>query len=137
MSVQVKFLTVGAPLPDNSLAAPSDSFNIIPTADTVYDLYLAVNDAANNNKKSAVVSSIRLINAHATATAKVTLYFNRPDSGFSRRRLLTPADMSLPPNHMYIDDAELTMEPGDKIQGKADTAGVVQYLISGVERDVI
>jgi hypothetical protein len=137
MSVQIESLTVGAPTVDTSLLAQNDFFNVIPTANTVYDLYVAADDAPNNNRKSAVVESIRLINTHATATAKVTLYFNRPAGGLGRRRLLTPVDMQLPPNYMYIDDAEITMEPGDKIQGKTDTAGVVQYLISGLERDVI
>jgi hypothetical protein len=139
MATQIKSLTTGdAPQQDNALVAQNESFNIIPTANTVYDLYVAANDAANNNRKGAIVSSLRLINTHATNTAKVTLYFNRPNTGGqSRRRLLTPADMELPPNYMYIDDAEITLEPGDKIQGKADTAGAVQFLISGVERDIL
>jgi hypothetical protein len=139
MSTQIRCLTTGdAPQQDNALVAQNESFNIIPAANTVYDLYAAPNDTVNNNRKGAIVSSVRLINTHATVTAKVTLYFNRPTTtGQSRRRLLTPADMQLAPNFMYIDDTELTLEPGDKIQGKTDTAGVVQYFISGVERDVI
>jgi hypothetical protein len=139
MATEIKSLTTGdAPQPDNALVAQNESFNIIPTANVVYDLYAAPDEPEDNNRKGAIVSSLRLINIHATATAKVTLYFNRPTtSGQSRRRLLTPADMQLPPNYMYIDEAEITLEPGDKIQGKSDTAGVVQYLISGMERDVI
>jgi hypothetical protein len=39
------------------------------------------------------------------------------------------------PGFSLIDEGEITLEPGDKIQGKADTANVIQYLISGVERD--
>jgi len=45
-------------------------------------------------------------------------------------------DLSLAPGLLYIDEGELTLEPGDRIQGKADVANVIQYVISGVERDV-
>ena|SRR6266496_1449930 len=137
MSVQIKSLTNGVPPRDTSLVAPNDFFNLIQGANIVYDLYTAPNVTTPTvNTKAAIVKSIRVINTHATATVKMTLYFNRPNaSGQNRRRLLTPADMSLPPNFVYIDDSEITLEPGDKIQGKTDTAAVVQYLISGVERD--
>ena len=136
MSVEIKSLTNAAPTADNSLAAPNDNFNIIPTANTVYTLYTAAND--DGNKKSAIVNSLRILNTSATVTVKITLYFNRPNaSGLSRRRQLTPADVPLPPGFAYIEDDEITMEPGDKIQAKADTAGVIQYLLSGVERDIV
>lgn len=135
MSLQIKSLTVSAPTVDNSLAAQNDSFNTIPTANTVYDLYSAPTDP--NTKKAAIVKSIRLANTH-TATVKVTLYFMRPNSsGAYRRRLLTPVDLPLTANYVYIDDSEITLEPGDRIQGKADYGAVIQYLISGVEREVI
>jgi hypothetical protein len=137
MSLQIKSLTIGAPTIDNSLAAPNDNFNIIPTANTVYDLYTAANDATNKVFKAAVVSTIRLLNTHATSTVKVTLYFMRPNaSGQNRRRLLSPPDIALIPGFTYFDDGEITLEPGDRIQAKADVANAVQYLISGVERDV-
>jgi hypothetical protein len=134
MSLQIRSLTNGTPAKDISLVAAIDSFNIIPTANEVYDLYTAAKDSINN--KSTIVQSIRLANTHATNTVKVTLYFNRPNtSGQNRRRLLAPADISIPAGFTYIDEGEVTLEPGDKIQAKADTAKVVQYVISGVERD--
>jgi hypothetical protein len=136
MSVQIKSLTNSAPVKDNSLAAPNDSFNIIPTQDEIYDLYTAANESSD--KKAAIVKGVRLINSHATAAVKVTLYFDRPNTaGQNRRRLLSPPDVELPAGFTYIDDGEITLEPGDKIQAKADTANVIQYIISGVEREVI
>src|SRR5262245_47573271 len=134
MSVLIKSLTSSAPPADTSLAAQLDSFNTLQTANTVYDLYAAPNDSVA--KRAAILKSIRLVNKHATAIVKVTLWFNRPNAnGQNRRLLLTPADMPLLPNFVYIDDSEITLDPGDKIQCKADTGGVVQYLISGLERD--
>lgn len=135
MSVQIKSLTNIAPTKDISLAAAVDSFNTIPTANEVYDLYSASN--TSTIKKTAIVKSIRLMNTHTAAT-KVTLYFNRPHptSGQNRRRLLTPADMELTAGITYLDDSELALEPGDKIQGKASVGNAIQYVISGIERDM-
>jgi hypothetical protein len=137
MSVEIKSLTAGAPVKDTSLAAQNDPFNLIASANEVYSLYTAANEATG--KKAASVKGIRLVNAHATATVKVTLYFNRPNptTGRSRRRLLGPPDVALPAGFTYIDDGEITLEPGDKIQAKVDTANAIQFVISGVERDVV
>jgi len=136
MSIQVKSLTLGPPVADIALAAQNDNFNVIPTANVVFDLYTAKNDTVNQVFKAAIVKSIRVLNTSSSATVKITLYFNRPNtSGQYRRRQLTPADVPLAPGFEYIDDDEITLEPGDKIQAKADTAGIIQYLISGVERD--
>ena len=86
---------------------------------------------------SAIAKTIRLVNTHATNAVKVSLYYNKPNAnGQNRRRLLAPADILLPAGTTYIDDSELTLDLGDKIQAKADTANVIQYIISGVERDV-
>jgi hypothetical protein len=134
MSVLIKSLTNGTPTVDGSSAAQNDSFNLLQNANTVYNLYSAPNTSPTI--RAAIVKGIRLVNTHATTTVKVTVYFNRPNAfGQNRRRLLTPVDMSLPPNFVYVDDTEVTLEPGDRIQAKTDTPNVVQYLLSGVERD--
>lgn len=135
MSLLIKPLTLGTPVNVNDeIAAPNDFFNLLENANIVYDLYIAPNTSPE--VRSAIVKSIRLVNTHASTTIKVTLWFNKPNTnGQHRRRLLTPVDMALPPNVVYIDDSEITLEPGDKIQARTDTANVVQYLISGVERD--
>lgn len=136
MSVLIKSLTLGPPVADITAAATNDYFNVIQAANTVYDLYTAPNETSA--KRAAIVNSIRVANTHS-ANVKITFYVNRPTAatnGFHRRRLLTPIDMTLGPNQIYVDETELTLEPGDKIQGKADVANVIQYWISGVERDV-
>ena len=136
MSIQVKSLTVGAPAIDNSLAAQNDNFNVIPTANTVYDIYVARNDTVNQVYKTAVIKSIRLVNSSSQSSVTVNLYFTRPNSlGQNRRRLISPLNLSLSAGLMYIDDDEITLEPGDKIQCSASIAGVLHYVISGIERD--
>ncbi len=135
MSIQIKSLTVGAPTIDNALAAQNDNFNVIPSANTVYDLYIAPNDVPNKNVKTTIVKAIRLVNTGATSVT-INLYFNRPNaSGLYRRRLISPVNMSLPAGFLFIDNDEITLEPGDHLQGMASVGGVVQYNISGVERD--
>jgi len=131
-------------MPTLLMEAAGDLFNIIPaTAPTnVYDLYIAPRASQTSTiNRAAIVKSIRLVNT-AGGNVKVTLYFNRPASFDAngnacggRRRLLTPADMILAPNSVYIDNDELTLAPGDRIQGKADGLNAIQFLISGVERD--
>jgi len=133
MSVQIKSLTNNAPVRDLSLAAPLDTFNIIPSANQVYDLYTAPNESSN--KKAAIVKSIRLTNILAQ-TVDISLYLNKPTAnGLNRRRLLAPKGLLIPQKGAYIDDAEITLEPGDKIQAESGTAMAIHYVISGVERD--
>jgi hypothetical protein len=143
MSVQIKSLTNGSPVKDTSPAVANDTFNLIPTKDEYYDLYSAPTPTAANPtivKKAAIVKGIRVVNTGSVNT-QVSLYFNRPTSSApnapSRRRLLAPGNILLAPGFAYIDEGEITLEPGDKIQAKADTANVIHYVISGVERDVV
>ncbi|MBI1839302.1 MAG: hypothetical protein HYR88_00420 [Verrucomicrobia bacterium] len=136
MSLSIKELTNTSTSIDNSIAAVVDSFNVIPTANVVYDLYTAPNSSPTS-VKAAIVKGIRLANIGATA-AKVNLYFMRLNAtGQNRRRQLSPVDLTLQPGYLYIDDSELSLEPGDRIQGKCDTANAIQFVISGAERDVV
>ncbi len=129
MSVQIKSLTNGAPTEDSSLQAVNDNFNIIPKANTVYTLYTAPAG------KAVIVKSIRMVNILAQ-TVEISLYLNKPDAnGHGRRRLLAPT-LTILQKGAYIDDVEITMEPGDKIQAKADGNNGVHYVISGIEREV-
>lgn len=128
MSVLIKSLTIGLPVIDTQQDAGADLFNLLNTANAIYDLYVAPSEA--------IVKSIRIMNTHPTAIVKVTLFWNSPNpNGMnSRRRRLTPLDMQMQPNSVYVDDSEITLQAGNKIQAKTDTGGVVQYLISGIER---
>lgn len=133
MSVQIKSLTNGVPTPDTSPDI-ADSFNTIPAANTVHDIYTAPKGSSVN--RAAVVKGIRLVNIKAE-TVNISLYFNRPDQdGRSRRRLLAPKGMGLLAGATYIDDGEISMEPGDSLQMEASQADAIQYIISGVERDL-
>jgi hypothetical protein len=134
MSVQIKSLTNGSPVQDQSGPVPNDKFNLIPTAGVFFDLYTA--PSSTTVRKGALVKGIRVLNAGA-APAQVSLYFNRPTPNApSSRRLLAPPNIVLQPGSAYIDEGEIALEPGDKIQGKSDTANVIQYIISGIERDM-
>jgi hypothetical protein len=136
MSLQIKSLTSGLPTKDIASAAPStDSFNLIPSANDVYTLYSAAKETSD--RKSAIVKGLRFVNTHDDDVT-ISLYFNRPNAtGQFRRRLLAPANIVLTAGSSFIDDSEITLEPGDKIQAKASVANVIQYIISGVERDVV
>jgi hypothetical protein len=133
MSVQIKALTIPIPVMDDpgmpATGADAD-FNLIPEANKVFTLYMAPTG------KSAILKGMRFVNTH-TAAVTVSVWFNRPVGDKYRRRLLAPADMSLSAGFTYIDEGEITLEPGDKIQAKASMADVIQYVISGVERDTI
>lgn len=82
--------------------------------------------------KTTIVKNIRLVNTD-TAARTLNLYFNR-SGGTSRQ--ISPSAMTLGAGSLAIDDQELTMEAGDKVQGDASVASKIDYVISGVERDV-
>jgi hypothetical protein len=123
-----------------------DNFSVIPTAGVVYDLYTAPNAPGDpaavppvpQNIKSAVIESIRLVNKSA-GLVTVNLDFMRPHPiyGWHRRVPISRVDQALQSGFVYIDDSEITLEPGDRIQGVASVANAVHYVISGVEREVV
>ena len=98
-----------------------------PSANTVYDLPGAVPTG-----KAWIVKGVRLLNTD-TVTQTVNLYFLK--SG-STARQISPKDLVLGAGQLAVDDQEITMGAGDKIQGKASAGNKIDYVISGVERDV-
>lgn len=98
-----------------------------PNADTVYDLPGAVPSG-----KAWIVKSIRLANTDTVART-VNLYFLKLSSS---ARQISPKDLAMAPGQVAIDNEEITMGAGDKIQGKASSGNKIDYVISGVERDV-
>lgn len=139
MSLQIKSLvTLNAMLkPAEDTAAMEGSSNLIPAdAPTkFYTLYQAANTTGNT--KSAIVKGIRLFNNHTDAV-NVSLYVNSSTDAakFSRYPLL-PEDTAIPAKSTLIDDTEITLGPGDRIQARASSANKIRFLISGVERDVV
>jgi len=85
---------------------------------------------ANANKANDV-KAIRLVNTGAS-TITLNIYFVR---SAQTKRWISPKNLTLAPNQMYVDEVEVTMEAGDKIQADASSANAVEFVISGVERD--
>jgi hypothetical protein len=116
MAVQIKSLA------RNTLPTPSEA-----------DLY------AVPAGKSAIVKSLRLVNT-GTSTAVVNLWFRRGTSSSGTSYRIIPKDLNLAPGAAFVDDSELTLEYVDssnidRIRG-AVASGTVDYVISGIERDV-
>ena len=89
--------------------------------------------------KSAIVKGIRLVNT-GSAPVVVNLWFRRGTSGAGTSYRIAPKDLTLAPGAAFIDDSELTMEyvdasNVDRVRGMV-ASGTVDYVISGVERDV-
>jgi hypothetical protein len=116
MAIQIKSLA------RNTLPTPSEA-----------DLY------AVPAGKAAIVKSVRLVNT-GSSSAVVNLWFRRGTSGAGTSYRIVPKDLTLPPGGAFIDDSELTLEYVDssnidRIRG-AVASGTVDYVISGIERDV-
>lgn len=76
----------------------------------------------------AIIKTITLTNS-AVAARTVNLYVNA--TGVNRR--IIPQNMEMGIDYTFIFDDELTLEPGDMIQGNASVAACVDYVINGIE----
>ncbi|HEY9172183.1 MAG TPA: hypothetical protein VI136_07865 [Verrucomicrobiae bacterium] len=90
--------------------------------------------------KAAIVKGMRLVNT-GNSIAIVNLWFRRGTSVAGTTYRIVPKDLTLPPGGAFIDDSELTMEyvdsnNVDRIRGALTSGGPVDYVLSGVERDV-
>lgn len=79
--------------------------------------------------KSAVVLGIDLVNTDSGSRV-VNLYYKK-SGGTSRR--ISPKDMSMAANFYFPRTGKITMAAGDVIEGDADSANLVDYVINGVE----
>lgn len=79
---------------------------------------------------TAVVLQVTLVNASAAARL-CNLYYKKA-AGTSRR--ITPQNLSLLATYKHVVDDVETMGAGDEIEGDADAAASVDYVISGYER---
>jgi hypothetical protein len=83
--------------------------------------------------KAAIVKTMRFVNTSDTASATLDIYFLRSGGAI---RQISPKGLNLPPHGMYVDDSDLTLEATtDAIQAKTSSAGTIDYVLSGVERD--
>lgn len=76
-----------------------------------------------------LVKTISLVNT-SSATVKVDIY--KLTSGGTARRI-TPYELELAAYYKYKIEDNVTLEAVGAIQGKAAIAGVIDYVISGVE----
>jgi len=77
----------------------------------------------------ALIKTIKVVNLNTTAET-INLYL-KPSGGTAR--CIIPKNLSLGAGYLLVVDDELTLEAGDKLQGSATTAAMVDYTISGVE----
>ena len=82
--------------------------------------------------KAQIVKSMRFANTSTSAAVTLNLYFTR-SSGPDRQ--IGPKNLSIPAGQIYTDDTEITLEAGDRLRGSVSSGGVVDYVISGIERD--
>jgi hypothetical protein len=83
--------------------------------------------------KTAITKNMRFVNTSDSTAYTIKIYYKR--SG-QTARLILPKDLSIAPKNLVIDDQEVTMEAGDEIRGEASANTVIDYVISGIERDV-
>lgn len=81
--------------------------------------------------KAMIVKSIRLTNTTGSAVT-ATVKFNRT----SPSKTATAFKGSINANSSVVDTGEIVLENGDSLSGLATTANAVEYVISGIERDV-
>lgn len=84
------------------------------------------------NGKTQIIKSIRFANPSASAAVTLNVYFAR-STGPNRQ--IAPKNLIIPAGNIYVDESEITLEAGDRIRASV-SGGVVDYIISGIERDV-
>ena len=83
--------------------------------------------------KSAMVTSVQLVNTNLTNSATVNVYV-KPSGGNARR--IAKSNDSLAVGTMLVLEDVLTLGKGDKLQVHvAGTAPNVAYMVNGMERD--
>jgi hypothetical protein len=150
MSVQIKNLTSILQPRIADMRADTGTgvkLNRIPLDGNIYDLYAAPN--STTIKKAAIVKSLRVTNTHDAPVVIDLFYTDDVVVGTTvsalecRRRRIAPPLVRLSVGFAYIEDGEITVEPGGRIQASAkpETGAVqptkcIDYVISGVERDM-
>ena len=98
------------------------------TSATADPLYTAVGAG-----KAQIVKNLRFVNTSTSAAVTLNVYYYAQTA----YRLISPANLSLAPGAVYVDDSEVTLEAGNKFKATTGAAGgPVDWVISGVERDV-
>jgi hypothetical protein len=84
--------------------------------------------------KAQIIKNMRFVNTHATIPITFSVYLFKGTAG--QERLVSPQNVQLSPNAMYVDDQELTLEKDHKlVYSTGSSGGPIDFVISGVERD--
>ncbi len=76
-----------------------------------------------------IIKNIVLVNTDTSART-VNLYVSKSGGSVTR---ITPKDVSVGVGYQLIFNDDITLGPGDKVQGDASVASVVDYTVSGIE----
>ena len=87
--------------------------------------------AAVGTGKAMIVKSIRLTNTTAGAVTAI-VKFNRGSPSI----IATAFKQSINANSSVVDTGEIILEYNDALTGSAGGASSIDYVISGIERDV-
>jgi hypothetical protein len=79
---------------------------------------------------TTIIKSIRLVNTDSVPRT-VNLYVNRVAD--PNNRYITPVNLTIPAGGLVIDDQEIALSSGDKIQYDT-TATHIDFVISGIQR---
>lgn len=78
-----------------------------------------------------IIKQIKLVNTNTTTPRTVNLYIKK--SGSTSRRIM-PTNMSLGAKFMWDDKEAFELGAADLVEGDADAATEVDYIIMGVEK---
>ncbi len=82
--------------------------------------------------KAVIVRNMRFVNTNDTNTATLNVFFKR---GSNTYRLLEK-NLIINAKKLHIDVNEVALEANDSIEAVVLTGETVDYVISGIERDI-
>jgi len=100
-------------------------------ADGQLPVALATIYTSPTSQHGTVINTITCVNTH-TGTIYINLYL-KPGGGTTRR--IIQKNLRLRAGEMGLSQEEVTLDPGDVIQGVATTASKVDYVIGGIENE--
>lgn len=86
--------------------------------------------------KAAIVKNIRVANIDTVARTFNLYYLKTAANYATESRLISAANTSLAPGQIVVFDQELTLAPTESVRGDASVGAKLDFVISGIERDV-
>jgi len=97
---------------------------------TLSDLYLA-------DGKSALIKNMVFTNTDTQAQTLNVYFLAEDGTEDSDERLVLPKDLVLPAGYSVVHDIEISLSDGDRIRAVASAADVIDFVINGIEREVV